>query len=190
MKTLLIIALAMSMTLTGYAEPTNELAVLSKVSLIEQKARITLLEGLNRVKIYVKDANGRTLYCTSRKVHKTMVMPICMEKLPIGKYVIRIETKESKIDYDVETMAKKEIEPRFKANVKALDDRFVKVSLYELQEEGPVSVRVYDYAHRLIHHDRVDGGPFARKYEFKNISTKGSYLSISDRKGNSQTYYL
>jgi len=189
MKILLTIALAMSMSLTAFSEPTNELAILSKVSLTDQKAKITLLEGLDRVKIYVRDAKGRTLYSTSRKVNKTMILPICLEKMPIGNYTIRIETKDSKIDYDIATTAKKAL-PSLKANVKALDDRIVKISLYELVDDGEVTVNIYDTSHMLIFKEKVEGKPFARQYEFKNMSTKGLYIYISDRKGNTQTYYL
>jgi hypothetical protein len=192
MKTLLTFALAMSLFLTGLAEPTNELAILSKVSINEQKAKITLIEGIGRVKVFVKDITGKTIYATSYKVSETVVMPFNLEKLPTGKYVIRIEAKDASIDYEIETQPKKAIEvvTPFKANVKALDDRCVKVSLYELLSEGAVTVRVYDPTHRLIYKDKVDGGLFARKYEFKHFTTKGLYLSITDAKGNSKTYNL
>ena len=192
MKTLLTFALAMSLFLTGLAEPTNELAILSKVSINEQKARITLIEGIGKVKVYVKDITGKTIYATSYKVSETVVMPFNLEKLPTGKYVIRIEAKDASIDYAIETQPKKakEVLTPFKANVKALDNRCVKVSLYELLTEGAVTVRVYDPTHRLIYKDKVDGGPFARKYEFKHFMTKGLYLSITDGKGNSKTYNL
>lgn len=192
MKTLLTFTLVIGMFLIGYAEPTNELAVLSKVSIHDQRAKITLLEGIGRVKVFVKDAKGKTLYCTSYKVMKDVVMPFNLEKLPPGKFLIRIETKDSSIDYPVETIAKKAkpVVYPFKANVKALDDRFVKISLYELMEKGAVTIKVYDTTNRLVYKDIVEGGPFARKYEFRNFTTKGLYLSITDSKGNSQTYYL
>lgn len=192
MKTLFTFALAMSMFLTSFAEPTNELAALSSVSMKDQKAKITLMEGLGRVKVYVRNTNGKTLYSTSYKVSETVVMPFNLERLPVGKYVIRIQTKDSLIDYDVETIAKEEMpeEHGFKANVKALGDRFVKVSLYEMYEEGGVTVKVFDKTHRLIFKEEVDGGPFARKYEFKNLVNKGLYFTITDKKGNSKIYHM
>jgi len=190
MKTLLTFALAMSMFLTGFAEPTNELAALSSVSFNAQNAKVTLLEGIGRVKISVKAANGQILSCTSHKVRENVVLPLNLEALPAGKYVIRIETKDSKIDYDVETVAKKAKDFGFKANVKALDNKFVKVSVYEMLEEGGVTVKVFDSGHRLVFKENVEGGPFARKYEFKNLYTKGLYFTISDKKGNIQIYYI
>jgi hypothetical protein len=192
MKTLLIFALAISMSLTGFADPTNELAVLSSMSFNEQKVKLTLLEGIKWARISVKDAKGKTLYLTSVKVTKKTFVPINLEALPVGNYVIRIQTKNSSIDYDVVTTAKKEIEKDygFKANVKAIDDRFVKVSLYELHEEGMVTVKIYDENSHLLFKDIIEGSPFAKKYEFKNISTKGLYMTISVKKGLSQTYYL
>ncbi|HSJ69787.1 MAG TPA: hypothetical protein VK921_19055 [Anditalea sp.] len=190
MKTLLTFALAMSMFLTGFAEPTNELAALSNVSIHDQKAKITLLEGIGRVKVFVKDTKGKTLYCTSYKVSEDVIMPFNLEELPAGKYVIRIQTKDSSIDYDVETTAKKAKDYGFKAHVKALDDRFVKVSLYEMLEKGGVTVKVFDSGNRLLMKEHVDGGTFARKYEFKNLSTNGLYFIISDKKGHSQIYHL
>jgi len=190
MKTLLTFALAMSMFLTAFAEPTNELAALSSVSFNAQNAKVTLLEGIGRVKISVKDANGLTLSCHSYKIRENVVLPINLESMPAGKYVIRIETKDSKIDYDVETTAKKANEYGFKANVKPLGDRFVKVSVYEMQEEGDLTIKVYDKSHHLVFKEVLTGGPFARKYEFKNLYTKGLYFTISDKKGNSQIYYM
>lgn len=190
MKTILTFVMAMSMCLLGFAEPTIELAALSKVSINDQKAKITLLEGIGRVKVFVKDTKGKILYCTSYKVSETVVMPFNLEGLPVGKYVIRIQTKDSSIDYDVETIAKKTREFGFKANVKALDDRNVKVSLYEMFDEGDIMVRIYDSRHRLLHQEKVSGGPFARKYEFKDIATKGLYFSITDKKGYNQIYTI
>jgi hypothetical protein len=190
MKTLLILSLALCLSMTGFADPTNELAMLSSVSLKDQKARITLLEGINRVKVYVKDENGRTLYCASQRVNKSLVMPISLESLPVGKYIIRIETKDSNIDYMVETTAKKAVQPAFKATVKAIDNRYVRVSLYEMQDIGTLKVKVYDTNHRLLYQEKVEGGPFARRYEFKNASTKGIYFTISDSKGNYEIYYM
>jgi len=192
MKTLFIFALAISMSLTGFADPTNELAALSSMSFTEQKVKLTLLEGMKWARISVKDAKGKTLYNTSVKVTRKTVVPINLEALPLGKYVIRIQTKNSSIDYDVFTTAKKEIEKDFgfKAIVKTFDDRFVKVSLYELQEEGMVTIRIFDKYNRLLFKDKVEGGPFAKKYEFKHISPKGLYMTISVKKGQGQKFNL
>jgi len=190
MKTLLTFALAMSMFLTGYAEPTNELSALSSVTFNAQNAKVTLLEGIGRVKITLKNAKGSTLYTTSHRVRSNVVLPLNLESLPAGKYIVRIQTKDSQIDYDIETVVKKVNEIGFKANVKALDDKFVKVSVYEMLEEDGVTVKIYDNNHRLVFKEIVEGGPFARKYEFKYLKTKGLYFTISDKNGNFQTYFM
>lgn len=189
MKTLLTFTLVMSMFLTGFADPTNKLAVLSKVSIHDQKAKVVLREGIGKVKISVKNINGKTLFYTYHNVTKDVVMPFNLENLPPGKYLIRIETKELSFDYEVETKAKAAINT-FKANVKAIDNRYVKVALYEILEEGTFTIKVFDESNRLIYRDKVIGGPFARNYNFRNFTTTGKYLSITDSKGNSQFFPL
>jgi hypothetical protein len=190
MKTLFTFALAMSMYLTGIAEPTNELSMLSRVSFNEQHVKVTLLEGIGRVKVSVKNEKGSTLYCISKKVTENMIMPINLESLPAGKYSIRIQTKESSIDYDVETTAKEVKDYGFKAHVKNINNQYVNVYVYEKLEEGPIKVKIYDRHNRLLHREDVEGGEFARKYTFKNLHHSGMYFSLTDKKGNNQVFYL
>jgi len=190
MKILFTFALAMSMYLTGIAEPTNELSMLSSVSIAEQQVKVTLREGIGKVKISVRNENGNTLYCVSKKVSQNTILPFNLSALPAGKYSIRIETRESRMDYDIETKAKEVEAYGFKANVKNIKDQYVKVSVYEMLEEGPLNVKIYDSSNRLLYKESVEGGQFARKYTFKNIHSKGLYFSITDNKGYNQVYYL
>ncbi|KEO72426.1 DUF3244 domain-containing protein [Anditalea andensis] len=190
MKTLLTFAVAMGITLSSFAGPKNELATMSSISLKEQKAKITLMEGLGRVKILIKDEKGSTIYFTSHKVKENVVLPINLEELPAGKYTIQIKSKDSSIEYPIETIAKKKNKASFKANVKTLGDKFVKVSLYEMIEDGPVTVKVYDKSHRLLLKEYVEGGVFARKYEFNHIAIQGLYFTLTDKNGYVETYQL
>jgi len=190
MKTLFTFALAMSMYLTGLAEPTNKLATLSSVSFNDQHVQVTLLEGIGRVRISVRNENGVTLYYISHKVSENVMMPFNLEALPAGKYSIRIKTKESSIDYDVETKAKEVSADGFKAYVQNINNKFVKVSVYEKLEEGPIMVKIFDRNNRLLYKEAVGEGVFARKYFFKDLQKEGVYFSLTDKKGYNRIFYI
>jgi len=191
MKTLFTFALAMSMYFNSIAEPTNELSMLSSVSFNDQKVNVTLLEGIGRVKVTFKNEQGTTIYCISYKVSENVVMPFNLESLPAGKYSVRIQNKDSSIDYDIETKAKEEVFLYgFKADVRNIKNQYVKVSVYEQLTEGPLTVKIYDRNNRLLHKETIDGGPFARKYSFTHLQKLGLYFSITDKKGYNQIYYI
>jgi len=191
MKTLFTFALAMSMYLTGLAEPTNELSMLSSVTVNDQKVKVTLLEGIGRVKVSFKNEKGSTLYCVTYKVSENVIMPFNLESLPAGKYSIRIQTKDSSIDYDIENMAKEEIiHYGFKADVRNIKNQYVKVSVYEQETEGALMVKIYDRNNRLLFKEAIEGGPFARKYSFKHLQNMGLYFTITDKNGYYQIYYI
>lgn len=189
MKTLFTILLAMSMFLEGFAA-SNDLAALSSVTSEHQSAKIHLLEGAGKVKISVLNHKGLVLHCRSLKVKQNLVLPINLSSLPVGTYTIKIESRESKVEYDIVTSIKEEKGAEiFNASVKAMGPRYVKVAVNEDNAKG-TTVKIYGNNNRLLFKEHVPSGPFARRYELKQFNSNEVYFSLTDKKGEEQFFHF
>lgn len=188
MKILFTIALTMSMILHVFAG-SNDLTVLSNVTYENQVAKVSLLEGVGRVKVSVLDQKGLVLHCHSLKVKENLMLPINLALLPAGIYTIKIESKESKVEYDIETSIKEEVAATFNASVKALALDYVKVAVNESNPKGTI-VKIYGNNHKLLLKDKVPSGPFVRRYKLKDIKSSEVYFSLSDKNGEEHFFHF
>lgn len=123
MNTLLAITIAMSLNLAVFAAhdtlpENNMLATYSGISYRYQKVKVTLMEGIGKVRIAVLDEKGVTLHTDIIKVKENVVYPINMSAMPIGRYTIRITNKDGGIDHPVDIMAPAVDKKRSKRNKK------------------------------------------------------------------------
>ena len=189
MKTLITFAMVLSINLYSYAAPVNEL--LSKnsgVSYSYQKVKVTLLNGIGKVKISVHDENGMSLFTDFIKVKESVVYPINMADVPAGKYLVRISNKMESTEHWVDIKPKKVTTHKVDAAIKTINDEQIKL-MVRFQDEN-MTLKMYSNSHRLLLKENIKGNKsFSKKYNLQNLTADKVYFTLTDNKGNLQYIY-
>ena len=186
MKTLFIFALAMSINLFSFASPThNSLAKNSGVSYSYQKVKVTLLNGIGKVKISILDEKGMSLFTDFIKVNDDVVYPINMSNVPAGKYLVRISNKQEVTEHWVDIKPKEMISQKPDAVLDVIDDTHIKVSLKGISED--MTLKMFNSDHRLLVKEEIKGkNSFSKKYNLQNLTSDKVYFTLTDKKGQQQ----
>lgn len=186
MKTLFTFALALVISLSSFASPTEDsLSSKSGVSYSYQKVKVTLLKGIGRVKISVVDEKGMNLFTDYIKINDDVVYPINMSNVPEGKYLIKISNKEEALEHWVEIKEKELTIPKAVASIEVLDDQQVKVSVKDIREN--MTLRMFNSDHRLLVKEEINGKrSYTKKYKLQNLSADKVYFTLTDTKGHQQ----
>lgn len=184
MKTLFTIALALSMNFFAYASPENDqLAKNSGVSCRYQKVKITLLNGIGKVRISILDEKGMSLFTDFIKVKEDVVYPIDMANVPTGKYLIRISNKKESSEHWVDIKPKEITSPIIEAAVEVIDDQKLKVSVRGINED--LTLKMYNIDHRLLlKEDIKTRRSFSKRIKLQNLRPEHVYFTLTDEKGN------
>jgi len=186
MKTLFTFALALSINIMSFASPTKEsLATRSGVSYSYQTVKITLLNGIGKVKISVLDAKGMNLFTDYIKIKEDVVYPINMSNVPDGKYLIRISNKEEVSEHWVDIKAKELTYQAADAAIEVIDDQKIKVLVKGIT--GEMTLKMFNSDHRLLVKDKIKGKrSYSKNYKLENLSVDNVYFTLTDSKGHQQ----
>ncbi|WP_373398822.1 hypothetical protein V8V91_03700 [Algoriphagus halophilus] len=131
-----------------------------------------------------------------RKVHlknTDVVVPFNLNGLPEGDYLVKIETKEEEVIYEVETIDRPIPADHLPlmAYGKAIDDNTINLSVIGLTKPG-VKVEIHSASSgELIYEEFIDQ-PEAFKQDFtlKDLKADQVYMELTDALGRSRTLFF
>lgn len=197
MKTLLTFALALSLSTGTFAkEGTSNVAASSYVKTEGKTVKLSLGEDLGKVRMTIKDVNGKTLYRNTMFVKSNVIVPFNLSKLPAGNFFLEVESMEKKdvvgtANFNVETKEpKSEMELPLMASGKIVDQNKVRLTVFGLEKPG-LKVSIKDESGKLLFKETInEENGFIKYYNFKDSSAKGKVMMLEDVKGRQKTILL
>ncbi|MBN3518905.1 T9SS type A sorting domain-containing protein [Algoriphagus lutimaris] len=193
MKTILALAMASVISFSALAA-VEDLRELSGVSSTFKKINVTLKSEVGDAKISIMDESGKKL--ADRKVHlknTDVVVPFNLNSLPEGDYLVKIETNEEEVIYEVETIDRPipTNQLPLMAYGKAIDDNTINLSVIGLTKPG-VKVEIHSASSGELIHEEFINQPEAFKQDFylKNLKADEVYLELTDALGRSRTLFF
>lgn len=193
MKTLLTLALALSLGANSFANPEKEsITALSNVNTKEQTVKVFLNEGLGKVKLSILNDSGKKLFQHTLKVKENLMVPYDLSNLPDGEYFVMIESKEGEMEdkavYTVEN--KTPIELPLAAYGKSIDQNSFKLSVVGLEQPG-VDVRIWHNNGKAIFTENISQEEgFTKVYHLENLNVKDVSVQLTDAKGRTKYLYF
>lgn len=195
MKKLLTLALIATLGVATLANASNEdLKTLSAVNATEKKVKITLREGLGKVRLAILNSDGKKLHQQFVKVKNDVMVPYDLSQLPAGEYQVMIESNIKEPSHDVamftvETKDSKSSYPLV-AYGKSIDNESFRLSVIGLEEPG-VQVEIYDQKGRTIFTENINQEEgFTKVYRLDNLTTKDVSIKVTDKMGRTKNLYL
>ena len=195
MKTIFTIALASALSFSSLvANASEDLKALSAVITEYKKINVTLFEGIDKAKIAILDADGRTLSQRNVRVkNENLIIPFNLKNLPAGQYQVKIVTDQEEVSYQVETKGGEvtTTDLPLMAYGELIDSNTVSLVVLGLTEPG-VDVKVYSKdSDEIIYSDHIheDKG-FKKNYSFTKMNSADVYFKVTDTKGRSKTLHF
>ncbi len=194
MKTLLTIALALSLNASSFANSEKEgITELSNVVTNEKTVNITLLEGLGKVKLSILSDSGKKLHQQLFSVKEDMKVPYNLSNLPVGNYYVLIENRNGdesdKAVYSVTTTESPAALPLV-AFGKSLDQKSFRLAVVGLEEPG-VKVNIIDSKGKTIFTEKINQEEgFTKVYHLKNLTVDDVWVQVTDTKGRTKNLFL
>ncbi len=192
MKTLLTLALAATLGVTGLATAANEnVNELSNVKAKDKKITVNLKEGLGKVSLSILDQNGRQLHKRFVNVKQSLEIPYDMSQLPAGQYHVLIANSGSdeKAVYTVET---KEVITEYPlvAYGNTVENNAIRLLVIGLEQPG-VQVEFFNQEGKRIFKEQVSQAEgFEKIYNLKNLKPEDINVKLTDSKGRTKTLYF
>lgn len=193
MKTILALAMASAISFSSLAAE-DDLRELSGVNSTFKKINVTLKSEVGNAKISILDQNGKTL--GNRKVHtknSDVVVPFNLNSLPEGEYLVKIETKDEEVIYEVETVDRpiQAEELPLMAYGKAINENTLNLSVIGLTKPG-VNVEIHSaLSGELIFEEYIEQPEaFKKNFELKNLKVDDVYVELTDVLGRTRTLFF
>jgi hypothetical protein len=195
MKTLFTFALAGALTFSSLAAfGADDLKANSDAKAYYKKVNVLVKEGVGTAKIALYDKNGRKLHQQKVKTaNHHVILPYDLSQMPIGEYVIQIQTDQEQVKYTVETFEKpsKPVETPLMAYGKKVDDETIKLTVIGLEEPGvEVQLRYIDNNRVIITDEISELDGFSKNYKLVGVSADNVYFQVKDVKGRSKLIYM
>ena len=169
---------------------------LSKVYVDGSNTTITLSNLKQGNEIFVKDADGSTLYSETIKVSGDYIKNFDLSKLPNGNYYFEINKglEIKMIHFTVEeavAVFEKENETVIFKPFVTSDENLVSVSKLSLNEQ-PLEINIYfdDNGFNLIHSETIDNTQNISRIYSLNKAKKGDYRIVTKTDGRTFVDYV
>lgn len=191
-KIITTIALVASLGIASFSYAANEnVAALSEVKSANNKVKVTLREGLGKVRVSVLNNDGKKLYVQTLFVKHDVILPIDLSELPVGEYHIMIEDPKEAGDRtitSVETKAPKVTYPLM-AYRKQLDDNSFKLTVIGLDKPG-VKVQIIDRQGYTVFEEKInEPEAFSKVYHLSNLYNDNVFVKVVDSDGRSKILF-
>ena len=184
-------ALVASLGFASFSFAANEnLAALSEVKSANNKVKVTLREGLGKVRVAVLDSKGKYMHQQTVFVKNDVILPIDLSQLPVGEYHVMIENAKDgdRTFTTIETKTPPSAYPLM-AYRKHIDDNSFKLTVIGLDQPG-VNVEILDRQGKKIYGESInEPEAFTKVYHLANLKNDEVSVRVVDSKGRSKSLF-
>ncbi|EIM73806.1 hypothetical protein A3SI_17222 [Nitritalea halalkaliphila LW7] len=131
-------------------EAKERLEEMAKVRPVNKKVQVYLAEGLGDVAIRVENLEGQRVFSTRMKVDEVTKLPLNLENLPDGEYLVKIRSANQEIVERVELGQRQMRNFTFLTAKAVLESPFSLVLDMVVEDEEPLKVTVRDFEGREV----------------------------------------
>ncbi|MGY6557853.1 MAG: T9SS type A sorting domain-containing protein [Nitritalea sp.] len=190
-RTIVALGMFIALGFGATVEAKERLEEMAKVRPVDKKVQVYLAEGLGDVAIRVENLDGQRVFSTRMQVNEVTKLPLNLQNLPDGEYLVKIRSANQEIVERVELGKRPMNNFSFLSAKAVLETPFALVLDMVVENEEPLKVTVKDFEGREFDSEFVTrAGRFQKRVVTANqAKATDFYFEIKDSNGNVKNIY-